>query len=897
MGYRFAPTRAARLANGLRVLVRENRHAPVVAAMVWYGVGSRDDAPGQTGISHFLEHMMFKGTPRFPYGALEEGVKRRGGLWNAFTSYDYTAYFEVLPAQHLAWALEVEADRMTAMTFDPDLTVRERGIITSEREGGENQPSFWLQEAFMATAYQVHPYRNPIIGSKADIGAMTSDALEAHYRRYYRPSNATLVIVGDVAADRAFALAERFFGSIPSGDPVPPPAVAEPEQAEERRVTVRRPGPHPILLAGYKIPEASHPDQPALMVLSGLLAGSPSLGSQGGTAGRSSRLYRKLVEPGLAVAASASPRALQYAGLFLLSATPAPGVALDDLEARLFAEVEALRERPVDEEEFARAQKQVRTAYLYALESAMHQAVQLGSTALTRGVEHFDRALAELEAVTPADVQRVARTYLQPRRRTVARFEPVGRTASAGAAPAPAGRRAEGAGELGTTPAYQRPASRPAERPDAAPARPVLSPERVIRRTLSSGAALLVLPAPSVPSVFVRVQMEAGAVWETEAQAGLAQMVAAMLTRGSEGRSAAELAVETDARGMVLRVDAGRETAVASLKCLPEDLERGLELLAGVVRRPTFPADELERVRTQMLVAVRRAEDDTRTVASRRLTERLYPPGHPYRHAVQGTEATLSALTARDLAAFHRAHYGPKDAVITVVGDIDPERVTAALEAALAGWSGGAGRPAIPAVPIPEGGRSHVTLAGKSQTDIALGWPLVGRTHPDYLALEVLATLFGGNGTPVSSRLFRDVRERYGVSYYQYALFAGTSGPAPWTAHLGVNPARLDFAVDVVLSELRRLASEPVPAAELEALQDFLAGYPAVQNEAPERIAARMAEMERFGLGLDWVERYPREVAALTGEKLQEVAARYLRPDRLTIVTVGPAPEPTASAD
>ena len=414
MGYRFAPTRAARLANGLRVLVRENRHAPVVAAMVWYGVGSRDDAPGQTGISHFLEHMMFKGTPRFPYGALEEGVKRRGGLWNAFTSYDYTAYFEVLPAQHLAWALEVEADRMTAMTFDPDLTVRERGIITSEREGGENQPSFWLQEAFMATAYQVHPYRNPIIGSKADIGAMTSDALEAHYRRYYRPSNATLVIVGDVAADRAFALAERFFGSIPSGDPVPPPAVAEPEQAEERRVTVRRPGPHPILLAGYKIPEASHPDQPALMVLSGLLAGSPSLGSQGGTAGRSSRLYRKLVEPGLAVAASASPRALQYAGLFLLSATPAPGVALDDLEARLFAEVEALRERPVDEEEFARAQKQVRTAYLYALESAMHQAVQLGSTALTRGVEHFDRALAELEAVTPADVQRVARTYLQP---------------------------------------------------------------------------------------------------------------------------------------------------------------------------------------------------------------------------------------------------------------------------------------------------------------------------------------------------------------------------------------------------------------------------------------------------------------------------------------------------
>ena len=198
------------------------RHAPVVTSMVWYGVGSRDEGPGQTGLSHFLEHMMFKGTPRFPYGVLEEGVKRHGGMWNTFTSYDYTAYYEVLPAQHLEFSFEVEADRMAGMTFDPDLTVRERGIIVSEREGSENHPSFWLSEAFMATAFQVLPYRHAIIGSKADIRATTAEALAAHSRRYYRPDNASLVVVGDVETERVLRLAERHFGPLPPGGHLQP---------------------------------------------------------------------------------------------------------------------------------------------------------------------------------------------------------------------------------------------------------------------------------------------------------------------------------------------------------------------------------------------------------------------------------------------------------------------------------------------------------------------------------------------------------------------------------------------------------------------------------------------------------------------------------------------------
>ncbi|HLN61148.1 MAG TPA: pitrilysin family protein, partial [Symbiobacteriaceae bacterium] len=420
MAQQFAPTRVDRLPNGMQVLTRELHHAPVACVMVWYGVGSRNEEPGTTGLSHFLEHMMFKGTPRFPYGVLEEGVKRRGGMWNAFTSYDYTTYYEVLPARHLAYGLEVEADRMVNMTFDPDLTVRERGIIVSEREGRENSPHFWLFEAFMHEAFREFPYRHHVLGYKDDIKATTAEALTKHYRRFYRPDNATLVVAGDFGTDDLLKLAERHFGHLPAGDAIPALTAVEPEQTAERRVEVRRPGPNPQMMAGYKIPGADHPDHAALTVLSAVLSGGPSFAMMGGGAsmGRSSRLFRRLINTGIASAASGQPWSLQYPGLFLVSATPVPGTANDKLEAALFAELETLRQDAVPAEELGRAKKQVRAQFVYGMESAINQAVMLGSTALTTGVEHFDNAMEEYEAVTADDVLRVAQTYLKPERRT-----------------------------------------------------------------------------------------------------------------------------------------------------------------------------------------------------------------------------------------------------------------------------------------------------------------------------------------------------------------------------------------------------------------------------------------------------------------------------------------------
>jgi zinc protease len=872
--------------------------------MVWYGVGSRNEAEGRTGLSHFLEHMMFKGTERFPYGVLEEGVKQRGGLWNAFTSYDYTAYYEVLPARHVAFGLEAEADRMAAMTFDPDLTVRERGIIVSEREGRENSPHYWLFEAFMQAAYQEFSYRHHVLGHKADIQATTAEALTEHYRRFYRPNNATLVVTGDVDADQVVVLANRHFGLLLPGEPVEQPVFREPEQTAERRVLVRRPGSNPYLMAGYKIPEATHPDHAALTLLASVLAGGPSFGSGGGASmGRSSRLYRNLVNRSIATSADGHPWSLQYPGLFLCSGTPVTGVALEKLEAALFAEVDALRQERVPDDEFARAMKQVRAQYLYGLESAVSQATMLGSSATTRTVEHFDRALERFEAVTPEDVLRVARTYLTPERRTVGWFEPeegVKPTSGANAAPAvnpaPAAKpepAAEdpAAAELPTTPAFQKRGHGAPPLPAAGGRARILDHERVVRRDLPGGAQLLVYPAATIPSAYVRVQLEAGAVHDPEGKAGLAQLTASLLTRGSVAFSSEELALKTDALGMSVRVDIGRETAVGTLKCLPEDLSTGLDILAEVLRRPTFPTAEVERMRVRFLVGLKEADTDTRSVAGRRLAELLYPERHPYRAPASGTPDSITGLSVADLTAFHRKAYGPAGAVVTVVGSVDPEQVCTDLTRALGGWTGGMGRPTIGPAPAPAAGRTHAFVDGKSQTHISLGWPLVDRSHPDFLALDFLATLFGGNGTPASSRLFRDVREKYGLSYYQSAGFGAQLGPAAWAVHMGVNPGRLEFALETVQSELERLAAEPAPPDELAGLKSFLEDYPAVQHESMERVAARLAELERFGLGLDYLERYPGLIRALTPEDLQAAARRHLRLEQVSIVTAGPEPD------
>jgi len=404
------------LDNGLQVLVREDHRAPVAVAQIWYRVGSSYERRGETGISHLFEHMMFKGTERHPAGEFSEIISREGGRENAFTGRDYTAYFEILAADRLEIALELEADRMANLRIDAEALERERRVVLEERRlRTDDRPEGRFSERYSPVAHPASPYAHPIIGWADDIRNIDVDDLQAWYERWYTPANATLVVAGDVEPQAVFDLAAEHFGGIPGG---PAPEVAAPQGLEapgERRLTYRDPQARvPQLQLGYGVPSAATVESPgdayALLMLSMVLDG-----------GDGARLGQRLVrDQGIATAAGAGYGAVSRLDTqFSLYATPS-GDDVEALESALRAEVEALHESPVSEEELERARSQLLADHLFELDSVFYQAMQIGMLETTGiGWESLERFRDRVQAVTAEDLQAAARRYLVPERLTV----------------------------------------------------------------------------------------------------------------------------------------------------------------------------------------------------------------------------------------------------------------------------------------------------------------------------------------------------------------------------------------------------------------------------------------------------------------------------------------------
>ena len=414
-----------KLKNGLTVLLKEVHTAPVISGWVWYRVGSRHERPGHTGISHWVEHMMFKGTRKFPGELAWKEIARDGGMRNAMTWIDWTAYFETMPADKIDFTLRLEADRMTRALFPPQEVASERTVIISERQGHENNPGFRLSEEVQAAAFRVHPYHHEIIGDMADLESMTRDDLYQHYRRYYAPNNAIAVAVGDFKTKEMLARIEALFGA---HRPQPLPELAprpEPEQKGERRLVLTGEGETAYLEAVSHAPSATDPDFYPMVALDSILAGASSFNLfGGGTSNKSSRLYKALVEKGLAASVSGglSPTVDPY--LYSVFATVRKEQTPDAVEKALDAEIERVQNEPVTVAELAKALKQAKAMFAFGAESVTNQGFWLGFTEIFDTYHWFESYLDRLAAVTVADVQRVAQKYLAKSNRTVGHFIP-----------------------------------------------------------------------------------------------------------------------------------------------------------------------------------------------------------------------------------------------------------------------------------------------------------------------------------------------------------------------------------------------------------------------------------------------------------------------------------------
>ncbi len=413
------------LSNGLKVLLKEIHTAPIITSWLWYRVGSRDEVPGRTGISHWVEHMQFKGTDQFPANMLDRAVSREGGSWNAFTYIDWTAYFETMPANKIDLALRLEADRMVNSRFPEEEVASERTVIISEREGHENEPLFQLGEAVQHAAFRVHSYHHEVIGDMADLRTMTRDDLYNHYRRYYVPNNAVMGVAGDFETGEMLARIKELFEPIPAGQEPARLARPEPPQNGEVRVSVEGPGATAYVQACYRFPAATHPDFFPLTVLDSLLAGpsNPNMFS-GGISNKTSRLYRALVDKQLAVSAHGGSQATIDPFLYSFTLTVHPKSTPEAALAALDRELQKVRDEKVSKEEIARAIKQARAIFAYGSENITNQGFWLGYAEMFANYEWFQTYLEKLSKVTVKDVQRVANEYFQNKSRVVGTYIP-----------------------------------------------------------------------------------------------------------------------------------------------------------------------------------------------------------------------------------------------------------------------------------------------------------------------------------------------------------------------------------------------------------------------------------------------------------------------------------------
>ena len=631
------------------------------------------------------------------------------------------------------------------------------------------------------------------------------------------------------------------------------------------------PGSTPLLRVSYHTPAVSQADYMPLVVADAVLSGGKAMFSFEGAQARSARLYRALVETELASAAGSSYHASLDPYLFTLGVTVREGKDPAEVERAMLAEVTKLRETPVSADELAVAIRQTQAHFAYSSETVTSQALTLGFLEIVDRHERMDTVLDELSRVTPEDVLRVAQTYLLGAESVTGVFLP-----------------SEEGGDADDDASEDAQSLWPAGRETTAFLGGALGPETVTRHVLDNGIVALVHENHASPTVSVAGDLLPGALHEPAEQLGIASLATSMLRRGSTEHTHQELNQLLDGVGASLSFSSGRDDSGVDGRALSADVDLLLELLAEMLTRPSFPEVELNRLRGQVLTQIGLLHMDTEYRADSAFEEALYGVTHPYGRSEIGTRRTITAIGRDDIAAFHASLYHPETLVLSIVGDVNTDHILQRLEALLGGWRPQAPAPvwSVPVVPLPtQPIVRHEQVPGKSQADLVLGVLGMGRYTADFYPAVVANTILGSLG--LMGRLGDVVRDQQGLAYYASSHLQPERGEHPWYVYAGVNMSNLDQAVRSIHGELDRMRQELVTIEELADCQTYLVGALPLHLESNSSVGHFLLNIEEYGLGLDYITRYPDLVRGVTREQIRDIMQRYWPPERYVLAVAG----------
>ncbi len=875
-----------RLSNGLKVLLKPTHLSEVVALMIVYKVGSRNEAVGYTGSTHILEHMMFKGSRRFNASAgkdIMSLLSEIGAEVNATTSFDRTAYHALAGKEHLKLLIALEADRMRNLSLRRKDLDSEMTVVANELAQGENNPSLALAKELFAQAYREHPYHHPVIGWRSDVESVSIQRLRQFYREFYQPNNATVILSGRFETGEALKLLVSHFGKFSSSSkPIPAVHTKEPAQEGQRRFEVHRSGGVPELVVGYHVPPSAHADTYTLSVIN-LLLGSGS--------NPSGRLYKRLVASGLATAASAAHFELRDPGLFTIWVNPAQESSLPAVEKAIYEELSALARQPIAQEELRRIKSGLRKHRIIETADPLDFAELLAEGEADVDwrwiLEYNDR----VDEVSAQDICRVAASYFQLKNSTVGYYIPEKASNAASETaqlqqtePKEPSEKRGRKSPVRLNRAGSSPEKQPASVTDADP--PLFS--KVVRQILPNGLTVLAMHAPGTGIAAVDGAVFAGDYHAPEGRKALASLVATMLSRGSSNHSKEEMEKVFDEMGTALGFSRDHFRSGFDTTATIEDLPRLLEMLSEILASPLFLEEELDEVKRLMLSSLVEAASDAEEEASVALMRSLYPEGHPFfARSTEEKLADLMSITTQDLRTFHKQHYSPQSTILAVVGDIEPSCAIKLIEQHFGNWTGperkGISMPTPPK--LPEAKRIEIDLPDKSTVDIVIGKTTsLSRNSSDYFAASIANAALGKD--TIVNRLGKELRVKHGLTYGVYSSFGLLSfGAAPWTIELSVAPEKVDKALALVNEVLSDYVRDGIGEQELSAEVNRAIGAFAVNMRTPAALSDVLVDSEFIGMDPGELDKVADNFRALSKEDVDAAIARHIAGEAVTVVS------------